>query len=65
LAQIEPQKYRLDSPATKDRLKKFEKLISPIEHKVIEANMFKVSTKSNQEVTVGWSQTSRTMTACL
>ena len=40
-AQIEPQKYRLDSPAYKDRLKKMEKLLLPIEQKVIGANMFK------------------------
>ena len=41
-AQIEPQKYRLDLPSTKERLKRMEKLILPIEQKIIEANMFKV-----------------------
>ena len=40
-AMLEPNKYGLDS-AVKDKLKRMEKLIGPIEQKVIEANMFKV-----------------------
>ena len=40
-AMLQPQKYGLDS-AAKERLGRMEKLINPIELKVIEANMFKV-----------------------
>ena len=40
-AMLEPNKYGLDS-GVKDKLKRMEKLIGPIEQKVIEANMFKV-----------------------
>ena len=40
-AMLEPQKYGLSS-AAKERLRRMEKLITPIEQKVIEANMFKV-----------------------
>ncbi len=41
-AMLEPQKYGLDL-AAKERLRRMEKLITPIEEKVIEANMFKVN----------------------
>ena len=42
-AQLEPMKYGLDGSAMNEKLKKMEKLISPIEMKVIEGNMFEVS----------------------
>ncbi len=40
-AMLEPNKYGLES-GVNDKLKRMEKLIGPIEQKVIEANMFKV-----------------------
>ncbi len=42
-AQLEPMKYGLDGSAMNEKLKKMEKLIAPIELKVIEGNMFEVS----------------------
>jgi len=40
-AMLEPNKYGLDA-GVKEKLLRMEKLIGPIEQKVIEANMFKV-----------------------
>ncbi len=51
-AQLEPMKYGLDGSAMNEKLKKMEKLIAPIEMKVIEGNMFEVSVSRSVRLTL-------------